>query len=1302
MCLASSLCGAALSGKFHALNLTPQGKEHFMAQQKVVGVNAPRKANVNSSTPLLYEDFDENESWGSDELPSGWVSVATPGYAADKWECGTLYTTSGRVAAPSGECYAYILTQLNAHDAWLFSPAFSTVAGSNYVLTYRLLMVGDGDGVTEEMTVMAGYGTTADNMTIDLQHFDTDSNGWAYATVTFTATETGDCHIGFHATSPALGSGILIDNVSVCPPHTPAFSADDTLTLEDRYDKDAATTEGYLITNIGSSNLEVELEDASPEITVLGLPVTIEPGNIVRIGVKLDVESVGLYEGEFTLATNDPNVPTFTVKVSQNINEAYYTGFWFENFDTQLPTTWSSNYMYLDTQLGINGTGCAALTSQVDCYANTHFTDLGDDPHLKFYYRFIYTDWFNGGYGVTPSEDTYLTVSLSVDGGATFEPIYVVDPSIDSNTREATVDFTEVELSLKEYAGKIGMLRFDVPNHYVNYMFYSKCYLDNVELGTPKEHDLKATNLRFDPIMEANAAAKAQFTIHNNGNNAESGFSVILRDEKNNKVLAQVDNCAIDKGADKTFEFSWQAAEATTGTLVAKISLDGDHDTSNDATAEAQYAVLPSVVRDLQFESDKDLTTNVPWDFYSNGSLTQMIYTANEIGINQCTIYGISYVATTSTDFDSENVELWIGETTKSDFSDNEWVDTSVFKKVFSSSVYLKGGTNELDVPFDEPYQYHGGNLVIYATRNNDYFLDNNRFTAFATDTPRTIYLGTIREDVDVANPAQNGGASILNLLPATKFYLSQEATGSISGTIVEDLSNLPMEGVTVTIDGTMQSVSTNSNGQYSFPAVTPGTYSLTASKYGYHSQSKQASKLQEGATVEANFALKTLSTATVSGRITDASTGNPLPGAGVVLSGYATYYGVSGEDGTYTINDVYWDVESYNVEVLAGTYWGTSSQFTMDSGSDASNYDFAIEPRRYAPCNVAASLDDSGSTATITWDDPIAEFRYDSGVPADYSGFEYNFINNLYYAIEGNSFDDAAVVREISWHTSSLAGSHPRVNLFLFPLDATGYPINTPILEITVDNVDDEWNTYTLPSPVEAPDGFLVAMSYSNGMMGISTAKPTADYPLDQAKGWYHNDFSETYGPEYGVKFYESDFDQIFMIRARGYNNGAIDHLNLGNRYKTAMPVPTGYNVYRVEGGARSLVGSYIQGNEFVDQVPAGMSTTTYYAVEAIYGSKTSDLTQSNDLAHSGIETLHDNVSLTIKSANNGNTLIINNQSSDNAILVVYSMSGAVVMQESVASGTSIVDTSMMPRGIYIVRAIACGKVTTHKLIKR
>jgi len=59
--------------------------------------------------------------------------------------------------------------------------------------------------------------------------------------------------------------------------------------------------------------------------------------------------------------------------------------------------------------------------------------------------------------------------------------------------------------------------------------------------------------------------------------------------------------------------------------------------------------------------------------------------------------------------------------------------------------------------------------------------------------------------------------------------------TGVIRGVVV-DAAVVPVEGVTITLDSTGESVETNANGAFGFSRVEPGTQFLTASKPGFES----------------------------------------------------------------------------------------------------------------------------------------------------------------------------------------------------------------------------------------------------------------------------------------------------------------------------------------------------------------------------------------------------------------------------------------------------------------------------------
>ncbi|HJE39687.1 MAG TPA: carboxypeptidase regulatory-like domain-containing protein [Candidatus Amulumruptor caecigallinarius] len=1188
--------------------------------EKIGLKKAPLKAAQNRNL-FLFEDFESYDPYEKQLLPEGWTTIATPGNEEDVWQAGTLYLSSGRVAAPSGERYAYIITSTDNHDAWAISPGFEVTEGKEYYLSFYTFMLGDGEGnVLEELYVKGGYSDTPAGMTIDMVHLNDDTNGWKYCSATFTAPATGTFHIGLHATSPGYGSGILIDNLTVCPPETPIFAGPTNIELDDAYDLTPPVQTTCRIANYGSAPLTVQLKESSPEIKVSNLPVTLPAGQVYDIALSVDVQTAGLYEGSFTLATDDDDASEITISVKQQIEEASRSGYWFETFDAGIPATWSTDYMVSAPGMGIDGTNCAALTTQVPTYCTTPFTEMGDNPELRFNYLYLYNDFFSGSTMPVPAANAYLKVSISDDGGQTFDTVWEIDPQ--SNPHTPTTEFLEVSVPLSDYAGKTCLLRFETQGSYVGGFNYCTCYLDNVELGTCADHDLQAVSLRPERIMREGVETSADFRVYNNGRNDESGFTLTLSDAHSGKVLAMLDNCSIDRGTDKTFTFTWMPTEPFAGAMVATIALEGDTETQNDSSVEVPFIVTPTAVRDVTLGNDAKLDTEVPWDMNNNGSVAQMIYTANEIGVNKATISGVAFRANSDIDFDSEIVELYIGETSRTDFADQQWIDPSSLTKVYSASIFIEKGNNEVVIPFSSPYQYNGGNIVIYAAKNSKYFVPDKRFAAFATELPRTIYNSTLRKDIDLTDPASVDNPTTYNLVPAIRFVFSDDEAGSLTGIVTSSADGTPIADATVTLHGTSLTSTTDARGAYSFGRITPGSYQLDAVATGYVGTSVHTAPLADRAEVVTAITMVSRPVISVKGRILDADSKTPVAGAGILLSGYNDYHAITGEDGSYTLTNIYGGADlQYTLTVLTSNYRTLVTDF-IPGAEDMEAIDFEIKPRLFAAhCPKATTTDDNA--ATITWEEPIDEFRQDGGEMVDCAGFDYNNISDLYYAIMGNAFTSSADIKEISWYTCSDGYAYPaheEVNLFIFPLDKTGFPIHKPLYSVTVPNVDNQWNTFQLPSQVKAEDGFLVAISYSYGSVCLGLAKPTAEYPLEESTGWYHSEFSESVaGPEYGVTFFRSKFNNVFMIRAAGENNGAITYSVPDMRFKSAATRPTGYNIYRIVDGERTLLARGTTETTYVDNKYGEVSdaTTVVYGVEAQYAGGVSDMALTGKVQH-------------------------------------------------------------------------------------
>jgi len=95
-----------------------------------------------------------------------------------------------------------------------------------------------------------------------------------------------------------------------------------------------------------------------------------------------------------------------------------------------------------------------------------------------------------------------------------------------------------------------------------------------------------------------------------------------------------------------------------------------------------------------------------------------------------------------------------------------------------------------------------------------------------------------------------NGGQSV----GVTFKLVSLTATGGIKGNVTNSVTSAAVVGATLALSNGLSAV-TDLNGNFSFPVVLYGTYTLTASAVGYVTQS-QSVTVKPGHTTTLNFAL--------------------------------------------------------------------------------------------------------------------------------------------------------------------------------------------------------------------------------------------------------------------------------------------------------------------------------------------------------------------------------------------------------------------------------------------------------------
>ncbi|NKE73373.1 carboxypeptidase-like regulatory domain-containing protein [Candidatus Manganitrophus noduliformans] len=129
-------------------------------------------------------------------------------------------------------------------------------------------------------------------------------------------------------------------------------------------------------------------------------------------------------------------------------------------------------------------------------------------------------------------------------------------------------------------------------------------------------------------------------------------------------------------------------------------------------------------------------------------------------------------------------------------------------------------------------------------------------------------------------------------------------ATGTVTGTIFDGETGLPLEGVAISIDGGPPLASTAADGSYQISNAPAGTILLSALRAGYITTAMTAT-LQPGGHLVFSPNLYpgiSASLTLIQGVVTSAVTGLPLEGVVISLSGATSGFATTNAEGRYTI----------------------------------------------------------------------------------------------------------------------------------------------------------------------------------------------------------------------------------------------------------------------------------------------------------------------------------------------------------------------------------------------------------------
>lgn len=376
---------------------------------------------------------------------------------------------------------------------------------------------------------------------------------------------------------------------------------------------------------------------------------------------------------------------------------------------------------------------------------------------------------------------------------------------------------------------------------------------------------------------------------------------------------------------------------------------------------------------------------------------------------------------------------------------------------------------------------------------------------------------------------------------------IEENHDGSVEGIVSSN--GKPVAGAVVLVNGGQYAATTDADGKYLLENLFQGDYEAYISALGYADMSASIS-VKEHSTATCDFSLSALPEHKLSGKVED-SVGDAVEGAVVTVGGYNTYSATTGADGSFSIDGIF-EKNAYSLTVTKNNLLSYSTQFDMASDLDLGT--LVLNDNLKKPRTV--SVDDKGETAEVSWTKPLndpVEYRYDDGGPFSRS---LGISNPTTTAIFGHVNRTPSVLYGATFFITSTATvpNHYSVGIYVMDLDENGEPTDRVLYQNTyVPVTDDNWTTFTLPAPVDCPNGYMIGVyHYSFASLAIDGEGDRQNYPFVPGVNCYTDDI--TSGEWYYLD--DTDFRANFAMRsiAAPYEVAAPLH----KVFSKERPVPT------------------------------------------------------------------------------------------------------------------------------------------------
>ena len=732
-----------------------------------------------------------------------------------------------------------------------------------------------------------------------------------------------------------------------------------------------------------------DIPSIDSQLKIYGLPATIPAYSELQVTVDFDPIDVpaGAWTGNIVLATNDPDMPQYNVTVNATVAAMTILNFVDENWNAGAPPGWvysTSPAPYTGmtriTNRGVDNTPCIIANINSSNYlgwARTPYLIMGDNPIMSF---MIDVHNLSGYPNPANPNDFSFWVTISTDGGITWDEVH----NVGQGEYIQTGGFQRIHVDVSAYANEICLIQFNCQRYgYTSNNVNLWLFVDDFVAGTPGVYDDLTAHL-FSGVLRPTVLTNNEYklTVKNSSytttiNGDQYTVRLMLVNNEGEDIeldaLNGIDIEPLERGE---FIFTWTPQVSGQVFIYGEILLPSDHNPADNKTANTQINVMPENMMEVYTINGTEALQRTPIDLMNSNSVIQTLYLRSDMGANAGTIEMLTlYVAPSNPQPAHENIPItiWLGETEQTRFEGDGFVDPTTFTKVWEGNVnFNRLGDWEFTVQFDTPYEYKGGNLILYtwkAVSPGAFGVDFRGSTinnSFRQVLRNSIYDNNI---IDPMNPYVGGhNFSIWHWIANATFGINRDGTGSISG-VVSDEEGEPISGVALNVDGFNKT--TNSAGEYKYPILEPDTYNLSATMFGYYNVSEPVDVDADVETIH-NITMILRDLYTVSGTVTGNDAPGGLEGVTITLSGYgANKTATTQANGTFLIEDVY-DAFTYNVSATKAGYVTHTGTVTVDGANEVLN--FKMNEVAYPATNVTAALNEDEDAAIINWTAPAKD----------------------------------------------------------------------------------------------------------------------------------------------------------------------------------------------------------------------------------------------------------------------------------------------------------------------------------------